>query len=79
MNGCDGGGRVKGQGCLAGHLHLGTAHVLFLEQELTVEVAHFNRVQIDLNQIMPQFNTSNFMNVAVESFTEDTPLFQVQI
>ena len=44
MNGGDGSGGVKGQCSLPGDLHLGPANVLLLEQELTVQIAHFNRV-----------------------------------
>ena len=44
MNGGDGSGGVKGQCSLPGNLHLGPADVLLLEQELTVQIAHFNGV-----------------------------------
>ena len=44
VNGCDGSGGVKGQCCLPGNLHLGSADVLLLEQELTVQVTHFDGV-----------------------------------
>ena len=44
VNGGDGSGGVKGQCSLPGDLHLGPANVLLLKQELTVQVAHFNRV-----------------------------------
>ena len=44
VNGSDGSGGVKGQCGLPGNLHLGPADMLLLEQELTVEIAHFNGV-----------------------------------
>ena len=53
MNGSDASGGVKGQCGLPGNLHLGPADVLLLEQELTVQVAHFDGVQINLNQNVP--------------------------
>lgn len=53
MDGSDGSRGVKGQCSLPGNLHLGPANMLLLEQELTVQVAHFDRIQIDLNQTIP--------------------------
>ena len=44
VNGCDGSGGIKGQCRFPGDLHLGSADVLLLEQELTVQVAHFDGV-----------------------------------
>ena len=48
MVGSDGDAGVEGEGTLPGHLHLGPAHVLLLEQELPVQVAHFNRIKVNL-------------------------------
>jgi hypothetical protein len=50
VNGGDGSGGIKGQCGLPGNLHLGPANMLLLEQELTVQIAHLNGVQVNLNQ-----------------------------
>lgn len=40
--------RIKLQGTLPGHLCLALADVLLVEQELPVQIAHIDRVQVDL-------------------------------
>lgn len=49
MDGGDVGQRIELEESLASHLHLGPTHMVLTEQELSVQVAHFNRVQINLN------------------------------
>lgn len=39
---------IELQGTLAGHLCFALAHVLLVEQELSVEIAHIDGVQVDL-------------------------------
>lgn len=51
MVSCDGGSRVEEQSTLPGHLHLRTTYMLLLEEKLAVEVAHFNRVQVNLGLV----------------------------
>lgn len=50
MQGLDVDGRVKGQGGLSGHLHFRSSHVFLLEEELPVQVAHVDGVQVNLTQ-----------------------------
>lgn len=40
--------RIEGQGTLPGHLRFALADVLLVEQELAVEIADIDRVQVDL-------------------------------
>lgn len=40
--------RIECQGTLAGHLRFALADVLLVEQELPIEIAHVDRVQVDL-------------------------------
>ena len=49
MNGCDGSGGVKRQCGLLGNLYLRSTDMLFLEEELSIQVTHFDRVQINLS------------------------------
>lgn len=42
--------RVEAEGALAGHIGLRLADVLLVEQKLPVQVAHVDRVQIDLKK-----------------------------
>ena len=44
----DSDGGVKGECSLPGNLHFGTTHMLLLEEELPVQVAHINGVQVNL-------------------------------
>ena len=44
----DVGGGVEPEGTLARHLHLWSTDMLLLEEELAVEVAHLDRIQIYL-------------------------------
>ena len=46
--------RIKLKGTLPGHLRLALAHVFFVEQELPVEIAHVDGVQIDLHEKQKQ-------------------------
>ena len=39
--------RVEDQSALAGHLGLGFAHVLFVEEELAIQIRYIDCVQID--------------------------------
>lgn len=40
--------RVKGQRSLPGNLDLRAAYMMLLEEELTIQVAHINGIQINL-------------------------------
>lgn len=48
--------RVEAEGALAGHIGLRLADVLLVEQKLPVQVAHVDRVQIDLKRSKTKFN-----------------------
>ena len=44
----DGGGRVEAKGSLPCYFHLWPANMLLLKEELTVQVADIDRVQVNL-------------------------------
>ena len=48
MERCDGGLGVEPQGAVPSHLHLRPANVALLEEKLPVQVAHLNRVEVNL-------------------------------
>ena len=48
MNRCDGCRGVKGQSSLSGNLYFWSTNMLLLKEKLSIEVAHFNCVKINL-------------------------------
>lgn len=52
--------RVEAQRAVLSHLGLGLANVLLVEQELTVQVAHVNGVQINLEITSLQYSFYSF-------------------
>lgn len=44
--------RIEAQRTLPGHLRFALAHVLLVEQELPVEIAHIDGVQVDLKRLL---------------------------
>ena len=46
---------VEGECSLLGNLHFGTTHMLLLEEELPVQVAHINGVQVNLERAITVF------------------------
>ena len=68
MDGSDLGLRIELEDGLASHLHLGPAHVGLAKQELSVQVAHFNGVQVNLRPNTYSERARGFVCVCVASF-----------